>query len=150
MNKNYKAIPYTMKIHHDSVTDEEEPWNNVPEYDTVETRFCIVSVETGEILDDAQGYGYKSAQKAYAAYGYKTRDRSKDKTKQQKNKRIREWMKEHKSFVKAMDEIAFEIAKGSWGPEDKFNAKQVENMLKEFGLETDFTAYELLKVWEKS
>lgn len=30
-------------------------------------RYVIVDTETGEILDDAQGFGYKSAPKAYAS-----------------------------------------------------------------------------------
>lgn len=47
-----------------------------------------------------------------------------------------------------MDEIAFEIAKGSWGPDDKFDAKLVRQMLKENDLKPDFTAGELLKVWK--
>lgn len=58
-------------------------------------------------------------------------------------------MKEHKGFVKLMDQTAFEIAKGSWGPDDKFDAKLVSEMLKENELEPDFTAGELLKVWRK-
>ena len=41
-------------------------------------RYVVVDKDTGEVLDDAQGYGYRSVQKAYAAYGYKTRDKSKD------------------------------------------------------------------------
>lgn len=103
--------------------------------------------DTGEVLDDAQGYGYKTAQKAYAAYAYKTRDKSKDKEKADKKRHIQKWMKEHKGFVKAMNGIAFEIAKGSWGPDDKFDAKQVKEMLEEWGLNPDFTAGELLRVW---
>jgi hypothetical protein len=31
----------------------------------------MMDTETGEILDDAQGYGFKTPQKAYAAYHYK-------------------------------------------------------------------------------
>ena len=150
MNPEYKAMPYTVKKHHEAVVDNKEPWNNMPAYDTTETRFCIVSTETGEVLDDAQGYGYKTAQKAYAAYSYKTRDKSKDKEKLAKKRRIQKWMKEHKSFVRAMNETAFEIAKGSWGPEDKFDAKQVKKMLKDFELEPDFSAAELLRVWRNS
>lgn len=149
MNHTYKAVSYTVATHHDAVVDKNEPWNNEPAYDTFETRFRIVSTDTGEILDDAQGYGYKTAQKAYSAYAYKTRDKSKDKEKLAKKKHIQQWMKEHKSFVKAMDATAFEIAKGAWGPNDKFDAKQVKKMLKDFELEPDFTANELLKVWQK-
>lgn len=115
-----------------------------------EPRFVVVDADTGKVLDDAQGYGYRTPQKAHAAWVYKNRDRSKDKEKEQKRKHIRKWMKEHKDFMDAMDTFAFEITKGSWGPEDKFNAAFVGKMLKDYGLKTDFSAAELLKVWEKS
>ncbi len=36
-------------------------------------RFVIVEKETGKVLDNAQGYGYKTVQKAYAAWNYKNR-----------------------------------------------------------------------------
>lgn len=147
MEKNYKAIRYKITTHHEAVVDKDEPWNNTPAYDTFEMRYCIVSTDTGEVLDDAQGYGYKTAQKAYSAYAYKTRDKSKDKKKQEKKRHIQQWMKEHKSFVKAMDDTAFEIAKGTWGHNDKFDASLVKEMLSNFELEPDFTASELLKAW---
>lgn len=134
----YKAVQYKV-THHDMY--------DIPPYDTFEIRYRIVSADTGEVLDDAQGYGYKTAQNAYSAYAYKTRDKSKDKEKLEKKKRIQQWMKEHKSFVKVMDDTAFEIAKGSWGPNDKFDASLVKEMLSDFELEPDFTADELLKVW---
>ena len=35
-------------------------------------RYIVVDAETGKTLDDANGYGYKSAQKAHAAFGYKS------------------------------------------------------------------------------
>ena len=147
MEKNYKAIQYKIKTHHEAIVDKDEPWNNTPAYDTYEIRYYIVSTDTGEVLDDAQGYGYKTAQKAYSAYAYKTRDRSKDKERFKKKKHIKNWMKEHKSFVNLMDECAFDIAKGSMAPDDKFDAKFVKDLLKENNLHPDFTANELLKVW---
>lgn len=147
MDKTYRAIQYKVTTHHNAVVDKNEPWNNTPAYDTFEMRFCIVSTDTGEVLDDAQGYGYKTAQKAYSAYAYKTRDKSKDKERAAKKKHIEQWMKENKSFVKLMDDYAFEIAKGTMAPNDKFDAKFVKELLNENDLEPDFTAGELLKVW---
>ena len=35
-----------------------------------EARFVIIDVNTGEIIDDAQGYGYKSKKRAYRSFGY--------------------------------------------------------------------------------
>lgn len=138
MGKGYKVERYSI-VH--SPRDKYYISYNEPPY-------RVVDAETGNVLDDAQGYGYRTAQKAHAAWGYRTRDRSKDKEKQQK-KHIKKRMKEHPEFVHMMEWIAFEIAKGPWGPDDKFDAKFVSQMLKENGLETDFTAGELLKVWQK-
>ena len=112
-------------------------------------RFVVIDKETGEILDDAQGWGYKSIRNAYAAYSYNTRDKSKDREKAQQRAKIKRWMKKHKDFVGLMDQFAFEIAKGSWGPDDKFDARLVRKMLKDNNLEVDFKASELLKIWRK-
>ena len=113
-------------------------------------RYVIVDEDTGEILDDAQGYGYKSPQKAHAAFAYKNRDKSRDKEKAAKKKRIQAWMKEHRDFVQDMDAIVFEMAKGSWDPNDKIDAALVRKMLKEHNLDPDFSAGELLRVWKIS
>ena len=97
-----------------------------------------------------KGYGYRSIQKAYAAFAYKTRDRSKDQEKKQKTAKIKAWLKEHKSFARAMEEYAFEIEfKRSWEPDDHFDAAFVEEMLQDFDYEVDFTATDLLRVWKK-
>lgn len=147
MHEAYKAVPFTKITHHDAVINNDEPWEDHPAYDTRETRFYIVDTNTGEVLDDAQGYGYKTAKKAYAAYSYKNRDRSKDNERLAKREHIKAWMKQHKSFVNLMDGYAFEMAKGTMAPGDKFDARFVKQLLKSDGLETDFTAGELLRVW---
>ena len=127
-NKDFKVVPFKNENH--------------------ETRYRIVSIDTEKILDDAQGYGYRTTQKAHAGYGYKTRDKSKDAEKAAKTKEIKAWLKAHHGFSEFMTQIAFEIAKGSWGPDDKFDAKLVQQMLDEQELKPDFTAAELLKVWK--
>ena len=84
MDKKYKAI---------STIVTQEPGT---EYDseTREKRYVIINTESGEIVDDAQGYGYKTAQKAYAGWSYKNRDKSKDKEKAEKERIIARWMRE--------------------------------------------------------
>lgn len=43
-----------------------------------------------------------------------------------------------------------EIAKGSWGPEDKVDTAFIKKMLKDYGYEDlPFTASELLIFWQK-
>ena len=111
------------------------------EYDK---RYVVVDKDSGEILDDAQGYGYKSIQKAYAAYSYKTRDRSKDAEKRAKKKHILTWLKEHKEFAGLMEAVAFDSVKCG----EPFNAATVKQLLKENNLDPDFTAGELLRAWK--
>ena len=127
----------------------EKKYKVIPCRKNGETRYVIVSADTGEVLDDAQGYGYHTAQKAHAAYAYKTRDKSKDAQLKAKQRHIEQWLKEHKDFFNLMDAVAFDIAKGSWGPNEKFDAGLVNQMLKENNLKPDFSAGELIKVWRK-
>lgn len=112
-------------------------------------RYIVINIQTGEILDNAQGYGYKSIKNAYSAFAYKTRDKSKDKEKKQKELKIKFWMSKNKDFVKLMDQIAFEIQKGSWGSNEKFDTAFLKELLKENDIEIEFPASELLKVWRK-
>ena len=113
-------------------------------------RYAVVDIESGEIVDDAQGYGYKSAQKAYAGWAYKNRDKSQDAEKAKKELTISKWMKENKAFIRLLDAFAFEIVEGSYGPEDKINADFVRKMLKENGYsDLPFTAYDLYKYWKR-
>lgn len=111
-------------------------------------RYVVVDKDTGEVLDNAQGYGYKTIQGAYAAYGYINRDKSKDEEKQARKKQIEQWMEKNKNFVEMMDTFSFEIAKGSWSPDDKFDTKFVDKMLSDNNIKVDFTAGELLRVWK--
>lgn len=63
-------------------------------------RYIVVSTETGEVLDDAQGYGYKSVQNAYAAYGYKNRTPEQKKKSKKEYGVVREWIRQNKeAFV---------------------------------------------------
>ncbi|MDR1000213.1 MAG: hypothetical protein LBL96_05360 [Clostridiales bacterium] len=111
-----------------------------------EKRYVIVDTETRKVLDDAQGYGYRTPQNAYSAYGYKFRDKSKDAAKKAKTREVHKWCKENKDFVSTLEQVSFEICKGSWGPDDKFDAKLVKALLKEAGFkDLPFTPGELLK-----
>ena len=133
MDKKYRAVVF------------KTPNNS----DKSETRYVIKDTESGVIVDDAQGYGYKSAQKAYAGWAYKNRDRSKDTEKAEKEIIILQWMKENRSFIRLLDTLAFEIVKGSHAPEDKVDVNFVRKLLKENGYrDLPFTARDLYKYWQ--
>ena len=64
-----------------NIEDEEEPVKerNIsiePFGSGYSHRYCVVDTDTGEIIDDAQGYGYKTEEKAMAAYKWKNMDRN--------------------------------------------------------------------------
>ena len=59
-----------------------------------EHRWIIVDTSTGQILDDAQGFGYKSATNAYRAYGFKQTLRKRNTTpKKLKEQALAFWRK---------------------------------------------------------
>ena len=140
--KKYKAVAIT--VPNNNTSDEFVAVENET------TRYVIKDMESGSIVDDAQGYGYRTAQKAYAGWSYKNRNKSKDKEKAEKENIIAKWMKDNKSFLNLLDTLAFEIWKGKWGPEDRVDTKFLSELLKENGYtDLSFTAGELLKYWKK-
>lgn len=152
---DYKAVPYKKnKIYEPDAEDIALLGELLPTYSRMEMRWAIVDEKTGEVLDDAQGYGYKSAQKAYAAYAYKQRGKNQNKKKKEQNrkstKEIQNWLKEHKDFSDEMLYYSVEIAKGRYGPDKEFNAAAVQELLNAYKLEPDFTPGQILKVWEKT
>ena len=85
-----------------------------------ETRFRLVNKDTGEIIDDAQGYGYRTAQGCYKAIWYK-RNR---KTIKSEEKKARGLIKQHKgiyeSAIENVDFLMFEDCR------DDFNRPKKE------------------------
>lgn len=72
-----------------------------------EPRYVIVDEETGEILDDVNGYGYKTVQAAHKAWAYKSKPKEeKDKINKQ-HLIIMSWMKESKKVVSGLEDLYF-------------------------------------------
>ena len=102
------------------------------------------------MLDDAQGYGYKTKRNAYACFGYKNRDKSKDAEKEYKKRCVKRFCKANRSFISLLEQVEFEICVGKWGPNDVFNTKLVKKIFDENGYkELEFTIPEFLKYWER-
>ena len=110
-------------------------------------RYVIIDTLTGEVLDNAQEYGYKSERKAYASYSYKTRDKSRDKEKALKASQIKKWLDENKDFSEALETYAFEAAKTSPSGQSKVDLNLIKALLKASRLKTDFTPSEILRCW---
>ena len=111
-------------------------------------RFIVVDEETGEILDDAQGYGYRSVKGAYAALAWKAsgnldkprtaedkkreRKQAKVRAKEKKRERIRNWLKNRPSFNAEIGDFIDRMLKAENDPK------------------IDFTAGELMYVWKQN
>lgn len=111
--EKYQIVPFTPKpLPH---KEQENPWD-IDYFESTEPRFAI-SDSSGKILDDAQGYGYRSRQKAHLALNWKYLG-GKGKSNQKKIE-LKRWVKSnpiHKEIINKYHEcieINFkEIVKG--------------------------------------
>ena len=124
----------------------EKPYK-VVKYNTQRgERWRVVDADSEKVLDDAQGYGYRTAQKAHAGWAYISRDKSKDDEKRRRQKEIRKWLKEHKEVVNLFEAEAFDTAVGRNGPEAKIDVALLKYVLKVCGVEaTEFKPNEILR-----
>ena len=112
-------------------------------------RWVIKDSVTDEVMDNAQGYGYKSPQKAFAAFAYKGCEPQTFQATLARRKRIHHWLVNNPAFLDDMNHTAFELSKGMYGPDEVFNAAVVKELLKDHGITVEFTPAEILSVWEK-
>lgn len=110
------------------------PKKNLPPHEIIKSeelssmyneRYIVINPETGEVLDDAQGYGYKSRQKAHAGFGYKA-THSKSQTKKEKA-RARAWWANHKSLSRDIESEMFYALKDR----EEFTYEDFKEMLKD-------------------
>lgn len=119
-----------------------------------EDRFICIDEDTGELLDDAQGYGYKTPQKAFLAYRYKHRTEEEktkeneiiEKIKSCQNKEGKGWRK----LKEEIETIAF------YGLKDrepqKYIDMEIATKCEEYGLflkELKITSNKLFKYLDK-
>lgn len=75
-----------------------------------QARFVIVDIDTGEVVNDANGWGYKTYANAQNACKWQVEPKKNEKVrkyKPHKNKYtlVHRWMKENDDFVSAMTEV---------------------------------------------
>lgn len=74
-----------------------------------ETRWVIVDAETGKLLDDARGYGYRTAVSAYKGWSFVKKTRENLKAVQEEEKAIRTWLDKHPVISESLDEMLFHL-----------------------------------------
>ena len=97
-------------------------------------------------MDDAQGFGYKSAPKAYAAYNYKNKSDKEKLDKMEHYVKVYKWMISHKKVKDYFMDIELNDAKypGEYGP---VSVKDAEDVMKKYDVDF-FKPKDLKYVWE--
>ena len=106
-------------------------------------RYVVVDEATGEIVDDAQGYGYKSAQNAHRAHAYKSMPPKKKRQRDAAKRQVQHWCAEHPEFMQHVEQSMFYAMK------DDLNVTEadVRAILAEHGLELPFSIKDLMRHW---
>lgn len=109
-------------------------------------RYVIVDTETGEILDDAQGFGYKSAPKAYAAYNYKNKSDKEKLDKMEHYVKVFKWMIEHEQVTDYF--MYIELNNAKYPNEcEPVSVKDAKEIMDEYDVDF-FKPKDLKYVWE--
>lgn len=111
-----------------------------------DNRFIIINIHTGKILDDAQGYGYKTIEKAFAAFYYKKNNKKSDAKKKKALKRtIERWLDKNEDFKDDIEYWIIQIiAKGC--TDVVLNEETVCDLLKAHNIELkSFSIKQLLE-----
>lgn len=114
-------------------------------------RFVIFDTESGTVVDDAQGYGYKSAQKAYAAWNYKTKSYAELKNSAKTQKTIRKWSYNNQLLTEEIETIILRSLKLSGRVDGPKCRSSIQELLKQNGLtekNLPFTVDELLRCYQ--
>ena len=95
-------------------------------------RFVVVEKNTGKVLDDAQGYGYKTKQGAYKAWTFKRNAGNPKKYKDNQKKKALDFIKSHKELCREICDMSFYALKdGGEGLSDA----EIMDFLKEHGVD---------------
>lgn len=84
-----------------------------------------------EVLDDAQGYGYKSAQNAHRAYSYKSLPPKKKRQREAVKRQVERWCAGHEEFMQHIEQAMFYALKDG----QSVTEEDVREIVAEHGLE---------------
>lgn len=106
----------------------------------VDKRYVVVDEATGVIVDDAQGYGYKTAHRAHV---YKSMPSKKMRRRDAAQRQVRRWCAQHPESMQGIEQAMFYAVK------DGRNVAEadVRAMPAERGVEVPFSVKDLMRHW---
>lgn len=106
-------------------------------------RYVVVDEAAGEVLDDAQGYGYKTAQNAHRAHAYKSMPPKAKRHRDAAERRVQSWCEQHPEVMQHLEQVTFYAMKDG----EKVRVTDLRALLTEHGLELPFPVEDLMKHW---
>lgn len=94
-----------------------------------ERRFQIVNEDTGEVVDNAQGYGFKTAQKAYRFLAWKFGKKQKDKD--WEKKMVQAYIKQNPGLEEELVELTLRGIKEG----QQITEEDIVELLEDLGVE---------------
>lgn len=101
MTGTFKAVPYKVTV----------PAEDKYDFTHMETRWRLVDTDTGRIVDDAHGYGYRTAQAAYRAHGYKNTMRRRGTSAKTVKQRAQAWWATHERLHAELEDMQLQALK---------------------------------------
>lgn len=113
------------------------------EYDP---RYIVIQPNTGAVLDDAQGFGYTSREKAAKAYTYKKMPHPEQRSLAARKRRVEKWCKEHLDVVDGYADICLQYMKSSEDGSIRISSAVVSRYLKDCGYDNlPFSAQDFIR-----
>ena len=108
-----------------------------------EKRYVVVDAATGDIVDDAQGYGYKTAQNAHRAHAYKSAPLQKKRQRDAVKGRVRTWCTRHTELMEHAEQaMVYAMKEG-----ETLTEADVSAIVNDHGVALPFTVNELMRHW---
>lgn len=112
--------------------------------DRFEKRYVVVDAVAGDIVDDARGYGYKTAQDAHRAHAYTSMPPKKKRQRDAAQRQVRRWCRAHPEFMAHVESAMFYALKSGVN----LREADVRAMLDEHGAQLPFSIKDLMRHWD--
>jgi len=110
---------------------------------TYDKRYVVVDEATGEVLDDAQGYGDRTAQNAHRASAYKSMPPKKKRQRDAAKRHVQRWCAQHPEVVQHLEQATLYAVKDG----ENVSVTDVRALLSEHGQALPLPVEDLIKHW---